>query len=221
MIHFKRSIWQLFMTLIVYAFSVAGGSSQTIPVHPEGSNRAGVTLDYVPIKNLYLGSYRISLGEQSLTDALVEMHTGNIMHAGDAGDSVYWICYTISADGPGQRIWIISDGELGGREHEITSVQADLVRAEKKPTISCPTLPREYSPPHLDHHLWLGSTVQTLTDKFGKAPSIKNGWWSYTYNGTLHDDSEKTSSYDVTSTFDVNLKEAHVVSLVVTQLMTN
>jgi hypothetical protein len=67
-----------------------------------------------------LDQYRIRFEETGLRDVMPRAG-GYIQHQGDAGENIYWLCYTIADGKPAQRLWIIASGEMGGPEHDSTS----------------------------------------------------------------------------------------------------
>jgi hypothetical protein len=104
---------------------------------------------------------------------------------GDAGDSVYWLCFTNPGrTGFADQIWIVSNGEMGGSEHDITEVIAR--RAHGQPlTRRCPKLPVDMRSLSFDDHLWLGDSDETVRSKLG-SPSVEDYLWrTFDYQGKV------------------------------------
>src|SRR5947207_15600203 len=82
-------------------------------------------------------------------------------HTGDAGGSIYWLCYTIPHGHATDRIWIISHREIGGPEGRVTSFAASRID-NAKVTTDCPPLPAANQPASLEIHGWLGAANPQL-----------------------------------------------------------
>lgn len=80
------------------------------------------TLSKPIFSNVKIGDFTIDPEFTTLKEVLGQLG-GTIEHKGDAGESVYWLCYTQkeSAD-KSSTLWVMSDGEMGGPEHEITAI---------------------------------------------------------------------------------------------------
>ena len=63
-------------------------------------------------EGLTMGSLKIQYEETTLPEVLKAIKSGSIQHQGDAGGSVYWLCYTVLKDGYNARIWIEASAEF-------------------------------------------------------------------------------------------------------------
>ena len=109
---------------------------------------------------MHMGGFVIVWETTRLADVLNAIGVGTVQHGGDAGDSTYWICYASGGTRP-QRIWLISDGEMGGFEHAISQVIAEE-QSDGATSQDCPQIPRAFLPVKLSNGLWLGAHEQTV-----------------------------------------------------------
>lgn len=135
-----------------------------------------------PSTGLRMGTFRVRFESTTLDDVRRAAAIGEIAHRGDASGSSYWLCYTNPGAMQAERIWIVAHGEMGGREHYITNISAELV-ANASATADCPALPGDLLPLSLDNLLWLGASEDTALATLG-APSYQDGAWrSYDFQG--------------------------------------
>jgi len=145
------------------------------------------TMKQSPATGVQMGALTVKFEKTTLADIRQAAARGVIAHQGDAGESVYWLCYTNSRVKPAERIWLMAHGEMGGPEHYVTDVSAELM-SNGKPTKDCPTLPKNLTPVGLDNSLWIGASQGRATWKLG-APSFRNGSWrSYDFQTKLSGD---------------------------------
>ncbi len=128
-----------------------------------------------PTKGATLGALAIHFEKTTLDQVRHSVSSGTILHRGDAGDSQYWLCYTQVGGHDSGRVWLISDGEMGGQDHRVTMISAQQL-ASPLPTVDCPSLPTKLQPVSLDVPIWLGSTNAEVWDALG-APSHLDGEW--------------------------------------------
>ena len=105
-------------------------------------------------------------------------------HAGDAGGSEDWVCYTISNARKAERIWL-SSNELEGAEDEISSFYAITGSEKMKPSASCPELPAQLRRVSLKNSLWLGASADRLRKLVGKPSATIGDWRFYAYDGKV------------------------------------
>ena len=130
-----------------------------------------------PVSSVALGSVTIYLGKTTLGEALDKIKVGEIGHEGDAGESVYWLCYSLAGPEGPERIWLLSHGEMGGPEHVIYGIAARVSSAS--PLAGCPELPRALRPARLDDKSWLGTPVSAVLKKHGKPTKQQQLWIQY------------------------------------------
>lgn len=62
------------------------------------------TMKSRPATGLGMGSLRVRLEKTTLDDVRRAASVGDIAHQGDAGESIYWLCYTNLTPAPVERI---------------------------------------------------------------------------------------------------------------------
>jgi hypothetical protein len=77
-----------------------------------------------PTKGLDLGNFRIEFEKTTLSDVQRAVAAGTVNQAGDAAERSLWLCYSIVKHRIPERVWIISDGEMGGDTHVVTGITA-------------------------------------------------------------------------------------------------
>jgi hypothetical protein len=129
------------LRLIAVLFAVANiATGATLPPqHPQNAMPWSATLKRAATKGFSIGGLPVIFEETTLGQIARSAAIGGVSHTGDAGSSVYWLCYTVLEPEP-QRIWVISDGEMGGSEHAVTGIVASRLK-DKRPQADCPALP--------------------------------------------------------------------------------
>ncbi len=164
-----------------------------------------------PFSELTMGRLRVILEQTSLDDMHTAVSTGVIAHQGDAGESVYWLCYTNLSSEPAERIWMLADGEMGGEVHRITGVSAQrLPRA--KATADCPALPAKLTPIRLANGIWLDTLPQLARTKLGKVSFKRDNWESYGYAGKVPGKCDG-GNLDLTSFLMLQVEKGRIQSL--------
>jgi hypothetical protein len=172
------------------------------------------TLERKPSAALHMGTLRIQLEQTTLDEVRRAASVGNIAHRGDAGDSVYWLCYTRPGPAPRQRIWIMSDGEMGGDRHYVTGISAQAI-PDGRATADCPALPPHLQPLSLDNHIWLGASEEAASMRIG-APSFRSGpWRSYDFAGKVAGNCPGGS--DLTASLMLRVQHGRVKALSINQ----
>jgi hypothetical protein len=137
-----------------------------------------------PVAGLQMGALAVRFEKTTLADVRRAAAVGGIAHQGDAGESVYWLCYTNTGVKQIERIWVMAHGEMGGSEHYVTDVSAELL-PNGSATEDCPALPKNLKPVVLDNSLWIGSSQGRAISKLG-APSFRNdSWRSYVFRAKM------------------------------------
>jgi hypothetical protein len=169
-----------------------------------------------PSTGVRMGSFSVRLEKTTLDEVRRAASVGDIAHQGDAGESAYWLCYTNSTPTQVERIWIIAHGEMGGREHRITNISAELM-PNGSATSDCPALPTNMKPLSLDNGLWLNATTSAAKAKLG-APSYQKGSWrSYDFQGKVPGNCE-SEGFDLLSWLWLYFNNGRVNSLRVGQV---
>ena len=126
-----------------------------------------------PSDGFVLGTSTVVFEKTTLGEIASAVGKGAIAHRGDAGDSEYWLCY--SRPHEGQRIWIVSSGEMGGAEHLVTGFVAEQ-QSSMSGTADCPALPAATAVELSGHKGWLGMSAADVRQRFG-SPSHQSGDW--------------------------------------------
>ncbi|MFC4763519.1 hypothetical protein [Dyella koreensis] len=181
--HFEdRDMLRIGVSFCLACCAGAVAASTPPPAPPISEMTWPSTSRGAPVDGLMLGPIAVHFEKTTLGDVVAANHLGVIDHRGDAGESEYWLCYSLPQKG--QRIWIVSSGEMGGREHLVTSLvgeQTDTVSASN----DCPALPATTTVALLDRQGWLGMTSTDVKKQFG-APSHRSGaWQAFNFDGKV------------------------------------
>jgi hypothetical protein len=126
-----------------------------------------------PSEGFALGSVPVRFEKTTLGEIAAAVSEGVMEHRGDAGESEYWLCY--SRPHEGQRIWIVSSGEMGGADHLVTGLVAEQLPAVAG-TTDCPALPAKTTLELSGQKGWLGMSTMDVRKRFG-VPSHESGAW--------------------------------------------
>lgn len=210
----------------VAAGLVAAGSWGAAPLEfpfPDGLARA--TLASRPATVLHLGGYAVQFEQTPLQDVVRTLGVGKVEHQGDAGDSLYWICYDIPGKHSTQRLWITS-GELQAGKVADGVIAREVVPALPR-TPDCPVLPAKYRPAQIDHEVWLGSSRAAVDKALPPASSERAGWLEYEYQGKYRVASPQSGGdanlidYDEVNGLLLRLLDGRVVELFANKATTN
>jgi hypothetical protein len=169
-------------SLFFVSFSIAFSATAAVPP-PEGAFDTIVwpaSLKAAPSKSATLGAFVIQFEKTTLAQVVTEASIGTIAHRGDAGGSVYWLCY--SQPSVGARIWIISNGEMGDDRHSVTGVVGEQLKTAQ-PSTDCPELPVQLRPVSFANHLWLGSTDVDIQRVLGVPSHQEGAWRTFDFQG--------------------------------------
>lgn len=137
-----------------------------------------------PSPGLTMGSFHIQFEKTTLAMVQKAVGVGALSHQGDAGESIYWLCYTIPKPNNVERVWIISHGEMGGHEHAITNVISQEI-SQTKNTKDCPSLPTALQPLSFGTGLWLGMLKNEALNILGRPSHQSGAWWIFDYQSTV------------------------------------
>lgn len=165
--------------LVIASLGIA--NAMPPPKNPLGDNIAWPQRSqHRTVTHLLMGSFKVELEETTLGQIIDAAGSGKIAHQGDAGKSIYWLCFTV----PNERIWIIADGEMSGTEHRVGQIVAREVSGAQ-PQKDCPLLSSNLQPLRLDNSIWLGTSKKEAAHILG-TPSHTDGLWqSYNYSGKV------------------------------------
>lgn len=165
------------------AFGIAYAAT-TPPAISFSAQLHKATLHTAPAGELTMGRLRIQLEKTSLHDVLAAASAGAIEHQGDAGASTYWICYTNVNSTFAERIWIVSDAEMGGEGRLVTGVSAQRLNGGEA-SADCPALPAALRPVALEHGVWLDTPPPAVRQKLGNASFRSGNMESFEYEGKV------------------------------------
>ncbi|MEN0652884.1 MULTISPECIES: hypothetical protein [Hyphobacterium] len=104
--------------LAAVSFSLAQAQSCCEPPSWDWiENAETASTGVTPPATAMLGEFEITFETTTLAE-VAAFAGGDVAHAGDAAASQYWLCYTL----PESRVWVISNGEMGGTNHVVTGV---------------------------------------------------------------------------------------------------
>ena len=130
------------------------------------------------VQEINIGKFKAKFEETTLGEILEVIGHGIIDHFGDASESNYWLCYTL----PKQRIWLISNGEMGGSNHTLTQVSAVTLNGNVGENPSCPSLQTSFQPIEFDFG-WLGSDQKTIVKYLGEPSGATENSLTFFYSG--------------------------------------
>ena len=119
-----------FLLLVQLAFPAADCSAQTAPppVDEHALERVGPTVVKRLATDFSLGAFAGRFEETRLGAVREAVGKGTIQHQGDAGASIYWLCYRRAQ----HRLWVVSHGEMGGPDHLVTEIVEELTRERRR-----------------------------------------------------------------------------------------
>ena len=197
--------------LIALLNNAFGGSS----VPPPTSHIISVpaTLKKDPAQKVRLGNFFINFETTTLSEISSAIHSGSIDHSGEAGSSQYWLCYSL----PRQRIWFISNGEMGGREHALTQIHV-ISGTDFQGNASCPLLPKSFQPASFDFG-WIGTDQGHLLDTLGPPSGKQGANHIYYYKGKKPAKIDsKVVEWDVVGYVEAKIVNGKIASLYVSHV---
>jgi hypothetical protein len=163
-----------------------------------------------------MGAQHIVFEQTPLDIILENTLTGEISHRGDAGASMYWLCFTAARLGRTERIWVMSDGEMGGPDHVVTELIAKLVPTTGV-TKDCPLLPNKFRSMSLDTGIWLGISDSKLSQLLGGDRLNSHSWGLWDYEGKVPSD-KCAGGFDRKTSLLVQLTDGYVSTIHVSQV---
>ena len=138
-----------------------------------------------------LGAIRKAVGE------------GTIQHRGDAGDSIYWLCYRRAQ----HRLWVVSSGEMGGPDHRVTEIVAELTEKDTEASTGCTVIPDKFAPLVFDGKLHLGMSRSEVVTALGPPSKSEAAGMVYSHDGKL------ANGFDETAWLILRFREDKLVSM--------
>ena len=167
---------------LLLASAVAHAEGLAPPTQPFDAQTWPSSMSRRPITGAILGVLHLEFEKTTLPDVLLRAAVGSIQHSGDAGESIYWLCYTVSGTKP-TRLWLASHGEMGGPEHALTGVALVALKSSQ-PVADCPALPAHMRPMSLlGGPVRIGAEMRSLSKKLGPPSHRSGAWISYDFAG--------------------------------------
>ena len=138
-----------------------------------------------------LGAVREAVGE------------GTIQHQGDAGGSIYWLCYRRAQ----HRLWVVSSGEMGGPDHRVTEIVEELTEKDTGTSTDCAIIPEKFAPLVFDGKLHLGMSRLEVVTALGPPSKSEAAQMVYSHAGKLAD------GFDETAWLILRFREEKLVSM--------
>ena len=134
----------LFLLLLLFAIPAGDCSAQTPPppVDQHAFERVSPTFVKRLATRFSLGAFAGRFEETRLGAVRDAVGEGTIQHQGDAGDSIYWLCYRRAQ----HRLWVVSNGEMGGPDHRVTEIVEELAEKDTEASTDCAIVPEKFGP---------------------------------------------------------------------------
>jgi hypothetical protein len=201
---------RLLMFIVILSSLCHNSYGESIEPPPPTNERITVsaTLKVDPVQEIRIGSFKAQFEKTTLGEILDAVGIGSIQHAGDAGGSQYWLCYSL----PNERIWLISHGEMGGSNHALTQVQAISTKSSRE-NAACPQIPICFQSIAMNFG-WLGTTQEKFLKVLGQPSGKQDGRLMYYYAGKEPGvyDGQKME-WDVTSYVEVVMEKNKISSI--------
>src|ERR1700742_407896 len=194
----------LFLLLFLFAIPAADCSAQTPP-----SSYDEHAFDGVPPTIVKRLATRFSRGafagrfEKTRLGAVREaVGEGTIQHQGDAGGSIYWLCYRRAQ----HRLWVVS-GEIGGPDHLVTEIVEELTEKDTETSTDCAIIPEKFAPLVFDGKLHLGMSRSEVVKALGPPSKSDAAQMVYSHAGKL------ANGFDETAWLILRFREEKLVSM--------
>ncbi|MDH6258028.1 hypothetical protein [Bradyrhizobium sp. BR13661] len=194
----------LFALLLLFAIPASDCSAQTAP--PPFDEHA---LEHVPrtvkkrlATQFSLGAFAGRFEETPLSAVREAVGEGTIQHQGDAAGSISWLCYRRGQ----HRLWL-SSGEIGGADHRVTEIVAELTDKDAETSADCPIIPEKFAPLVVDGKLHLGMSRSEVVKALGPPSKSEAAQMVYSHAGKL------PHGFDETAWFVLRFREEKLVSM--------
>ena len=181
----------LFLLLLLFAIPADDCSAQTPPppVDEHAFERVPPTVVKRLATRFSLGAFAGRFEETRLGAVREAVGEGTIQHQGDAGDSIYWLCYRRAQ----HRLWVVSSGEMGGPDHLVTEIVEELTEKDTETSTDCAIIPEKFSPVVFDSKLHLGMSRQEVITALGPPSKSEAAQIVYSHEGKLADGCDETA----------------------------
>jgi hypothetical protein len=136
-----------------------------------------------------LGAFAGRFEETRLGAIREAVGDGSIQHQGDAGGSIYWLCYRRAQ----HRLWMVSGGEIGGPDHLVTEIVEELTEKDTGASADCAIIPEKFAPVVFDGKLHLGMSRQQVITALGPPSKSDATQIVYSHAGKLANGFDETA----------------------------
>lgn len=194
----------LLLLLLLLAVPADHCSAQTPPpVDEHALERVPPTVKKRLATRFSLGAFAGCFEETPLGTVREAVGGGTIQHRGDAGDSVYWLCYRRAQ----HRLWVMSSGEMGGPDHRVTEIVEELTEKDTETPADCGIIPEKFAPLVIDGKLHLGMSRAEVVTALGPPSTSETAQMVYSHAGKL------AGGFDETAWFILRFREERLVSM--------
>ena len=181
----------LFLLLLLFALPAGDCSAQTPPppVDEHALERVPPTVVKRLATRFSLGAFAGRFEETPLGAVRKAVGEGTIQHQGDAGGSIYWLCYRRAQ----HRLFVVSSGEMGGPDHLVTEIVEELTEKDTEASADCAIIPEKFSPVVFDGKLHLGMSRQEVITELGPPSKSEAAQMVYSHHGKLAHGFEETA----------------------------
>jgi hypothetical protein len=193
----------LFLLLLLFAIPADDCSAQTPPpVDEHVFERVPPTVVERLATRFSLGAFAGRFEKTTLGAVRKAVGEGTIQHQGDAGGSIYWLCYRRAQ----HRLWL-SSGEIGGPDHLVTEIVEELTEKDTETSTDCPIIPEKFTPLVFDGKLHLGMSRQEVVTALGPPSKSEAAQMVYSHAGKL------ANGFDETAWLILRFREEKLVSM--------
>lgn len=194
----------LLLLLLLFAIPAHDSSAQTPPpVDEHALERVPPTVVKRLATRFSLGAFAGRFEETRLGAVREALGEGTIQHQGDAGGSIYWLCYRRAQ----HRLWVVSSGEMGGPDHLVTQIVEELTEKDTGASADCAIIPEKFAPVFFDSKLYLGMSRQEVITALGPPSKSEAAQIVYSHEGKLAD------GFDETAWLILRFREDKLVSM--------
>jgi len=195
----------LFLLLLLFAIPADNCSAQAPPppVDEHAFERVPPTVVKRLATRFSLGAFAGRFEETRLGAVREAVGEGTIQHQGDAGGSIYWLCYRRAQ----HRLWVVSSGEMGGPDHRVTEIVEELTEKDAGASTDCAIIPEKFSPVVFDSKLHLGMSSQEVITALGPPSKSEAAQIVYSHDGKL------VHGFDETAWLILRFREDKLVSM--------
>ena len=181
----------LLPALALAVFTADDCSAQTPPppVDEHAFERVPPTVKKRLATRFSLGAFAGRFEETPLGAVREAVGEGTIQHQGDAGGSIYWLCYRHAQ----HRLWVVSTGGLGGPDHVVTEIVEELTEKDTETSTDCAIIPEKFAPLVFDGKLHLGMSRSAVVKALGPPSKSEAAQMVYSHNGKLAGGFEETA----------------------------